>query len=213
MLIKGVEFPEQLILDQNEGKLVIFAGAGVSLVKPSSLPDFVTLTEQIVSRKLKNNEMDKLDRVLGISKNAGVNVHRAAKEFIDLEGSQPTALHISLLNLFPDLSTVRVVTTNFDLHFTSAAKKLFGESPEEYYAPALPLGNDFKGIVYLHGSLNRDEQRFVLTDSDFGRAYLTEGWATRFLWSLSELTLCFSLAIVIMIRLCTISPKDCPMTQ
>ncbi|MGA2400548.1 MAG: DUF4020 domain-containing protein [Syntrophobacteraceae bacterium] len=184
MIIKGVEFPDQLILDQKEGKLVIFAGAGVSLVKPSSLPDFVTLTEQIVSRKLKNNEKDKLDRVLGASKNAGVNVHRAAKEFINLEGSRPTLLHISLLNLFPDLSTVRVVTTNFDLHFSNAAKKLFGAPPEEYYAPALPLGNDFKGIVYLHGSLNRDEQRFVLTDSDFGRAYLTEGWATRFLWSL-----------------------------
>lgn len=184
MIIKGVEFPEQLILDQREGKLVIFAGAGVSLGKPSSLPDFVTLTELIVSRNLKNNEKDKLDRVLGASKKAGVNVHRVARELIDIEDSRPTALHASLLNLFSDLSTVRVVTTNFDLHFSTVAKKLFSDHLEEYYAPALPLGHDFQGIVYLHGSLERDERRFVLTDSDFGRAYLTEGWATRFLWDM-----------------------------
>ena len=62
--------------------------------------------------------------------------------------------------------------------------KLFNPQPEEYYAPALPLGHDFKGLIYIHGSIERDEHRLVLTDSDFGRAYLTEGWATRFLWDL-----------------------------
>lgn len=49
MIIKGVEFPEQLILDQRAGRLVIFAGAGVSLDPPSSLPNFIDLTEEIVS--------------------------------------------------------------------------------------------------------------------------------------------------------------------
>lgn len=184
MLIKGVEFPEQLILAQRNGEFVIFAGAGVSLDRPSSLPTFVELTEGIILRKLKNSEKDQMDRVLGASKQAGVNVHLAAREIVDKEGSLPTVLHVALLNLFPDPLTVRVVTTNFDRHFSSAAKKLFSDHPEEYYAPALPLGNDFRGIAYLHGSLERDEQRFVLTDSDFGRAYLTEGWATRFLWAL-----------------------------
>jgi hypothetical protein len=184
MIVKGVEFPEQLILDQRAGKLVIFAGAGVSLDRPSSLPKFVELTETIVFRKLKNHEKSKLDHVLGASELAGVNVHRAAKEILDRKDSRPTILHKSLLSLFPESMSVRVVTTNFDRHFSSAARELFTESPEEYYAPALPLGNDFKGIVYLHGSLERSEQRFVLTDSDFGLAYLTEGWATRFLWAL-----------------------------
>jgi len=47
------------------------------------------------------------------------------------------------------------------------------------------LGNDFAGIVYLHGSVRDDNpRRLVLTDQDFGRAYLTEGWATRFLLAL-----------------------------
>lgn len=184
MIIKGVEFPEQLILDQRAGRLVIFAGAGVSLDPPSLLPNFVALTEEIVSRKLKKLEKGQLDQVLGASKQAGVNVHKVTRLIIDREGSRPTVLHKSLLSLFPESESVRVVTTNFDRHFSSAARELFAGPPEEFYAPALPLGHDFKGIVYLHGSLDRDEQRLVLTDSDFGRAYLTEGWATRFLWSL-----------------------------
>lgn len=184
MIIKGVEFPEQLILDQRAGRLVIFAGAGVSLDPPSSLPNFVDLTEEIVSRKLKKYEKAQLDQVLGASKQAGVNVHRVTKLIIDREGSRPTVLHKSLLSLFPETASVRVVTTNFDRHFSTAARELFVDPPEEFCAPALPLGHDFRGIVYLHGSLDRDEQRLVLTDSDFGRAYLTEGWATRFLWAL-----------------------------
>jgi hypothetical protein len=184
MIIRGVEIPEQLILDQRAGKLVIFAGAGISLDRPSSLPDFVELTEAIVCRKLKNHEKSKLDHVLGTYGQAGVNVHKAAKEILDRPDSRPTILHKSLLSLFPESMSVRVVTTNFDRHFSNATRELFTELPEEYYAPALPLGNDFKGIVYLHGSLERDEKRFVMTDTDFGRAYLTEGWATRFLWAL-----------------------------
>lgn len=184
MIIKGVEFPEQLILDQRAGRLVIFAGAGVSLDPPSSLPNFVDLTEEIISRKLKKYEKAQLDQVLGAGKQAGINVHRATKLIIDREGSRPTILHKSLLNLFPESTSIRVVTTNFDRHFSTAARELFAIPPEEFYAPALPLGHVFRGIVYLHGSLDRDEQRLVLTDSDFGRAYLTEGWATRFLWSL-----------------------------
>lgn len=70
------------------------------------------------------------------------------------------------------------VTTNFDLHFEAAASMLFGSTPEVYRAPALPLGYDFTGIVHVHGALPRVRD-LVLTDADFGRAYLTEGWAQR----------------------------------
>jgi hypothetical protein len=44
----------------------------------------------------------------------------------------------------------------------------------------LPLGYDFSGIVHVHGALPQ-ARGLVLTDADFGRAYLTEGWARRFL--------------------------------
>jgi hypothetical protein len=88
-----------------------------------------------------------------------------------------------LLRLFKSCSDVRLVTTNFDLHFMTAAKTIFATSDELeiYCAPALPVGNSFAGVVHLHGSVAKQADRMVLTDSDFGSAYLTEGWATRFL--------------------------------
>ena len=37
-----------------------------------------------------------------------------------------------------------------------------------------------------HGSVDGDPDRLVVTDEDFGRVYLTEGWATRFLLGLFQ---------------------------
>jgi hypothetical protein len=91
----------------------------------------------------------------------------------------------NLLRLFQSGKSVRLVTTNFDSHFTNAAHTIFTDKEAEvFYAPALPLGNPFQGIVYLHGSVEKSPESLVLTDSDFGRAYLTEGWARRFLQQL-----------------------------
>jgi hypothetical protein len=81
--------------------------------------------------------------------------------------------------------SLRIVTTNFDTHLSAAAEARYGPAIETFSAPALPLGRDFRGIVYLHGSLPRREP-LVLTDSDFGRAYLADGWATRFLLEMFE---------------------------
>jgi hypothetical protein len=99
--------------------------------------------------------------------------------------SAPNSLHLDLLRLFTSPAAVRLVTTNLDLHFSTAAPSVFGgESPETYSAPAIPVGDDFKGLVYLHGSIDQPAARLILTDSDFGRAYLTDGWARRFLQAL-----------------------------
>ncbi|MBI3965799.1 MAG: SIR2 family protein [Chloroflexi bacterium] len=93
-----------------------------------------------------------------------------------------------MLRLFRSANDVRLVTTNFDQHFTMAATETFarpfGQPPATYHAPALPLGDRFNGIVYLHGCVEQDPDELILTDRDFGRAYLTEGWARRFLQSM-----------------------------
>ena len=80
--------------------------------------------------------------------------------------------------------SVRIVTTNFDNHFTTALNAKFDPPPEVFKAPALPVGGRFTGLVYLHGSVEGSADRLVLTDRDFGHAYLTEGWARRFLQEL-----------------------------
>ena len=95
------------------------------------------------------------------------------------DGSEPTSLQRSILELFASHTTMRVVTTNFDRHFETVRSQVH-PAAEAYFAPALPLGGSFDGVVYLHGHIDR-RAPLVITDGDFGRAYLTEGWATRFL--------------------------------
>lgn len=83
---------------------------------------------------------------------------------------------------------MRLVTTNFDSHFSAAARVVFENDPacELHFAPALPPGDSFSGIIYLYGGVEKPFERLVLTDSDFGRGYLTEGWARIFLQKLFE---------------------------
>ena len=179
--ISGIRFPKQIIDALSEDSLVVFAGAGVSVGTPACLPGFGGLAKTIAQdsgEKIRDDELE--DQFLGRLQHRGQNVHVRAKEEILSHDAKPTALHTDLLRLFRDQSDIRLVTTNFDMLFESAAKQLFEFSPEVFAAPALPLGSRFTGIVHVHGSLER-EKDIVLTDSDFGRAYLTEGWARRFL--------------------------------
>jgi hypothetical protein len=111
-------------------------------------------------------------------------VHEKVVELLSSPDSKHNPLHEDLLKVLGGNDQIRIVTTNFDSHFESAAVKVSGHVPEVFRAPALPLGNDFTGIVYLHGSVLGNPRRLVLTDQDFGRAYLTEGWATRFLYAM-----------------------------
>jgi hypothetical protein len=162
--------------------LVVFAGAGVSCPPPSSLPLFGPLAEQIGKFSgIVKRDLEREERYLGRLQEHGVNVHEAAAEILLNPASKPHKLHRLLLEIFPSPKGLRLVTTNFDSHFSAAVQTLFGSEVETFYAPALPLGYDFTGLVYLHGCVGKDAGRCVLTDGDFGRAYLTDAWASRFL--------------------------------
>ncbi len=52
---------------------------------------------------------------------------------------------------------VRIVTTNFDRHFTTAIKEMNREL-NVYYAPALPTGRAFKGLAYIHGNIEQEKR-------------------------------------------------------
>ena len=97
-----------------------------------------------------------------------------------MPNSEPRALHGHIVDLFASDSQLRIVTTNFDRHFTTVATRKYPRR-DVFVGPALPLGSDFSGIVYLHGAVDNPRSHLVLTDRDFGRAYLADGWATRFL--------------------------------
>jgi hypothetical protein len=185
----SVDFDERILNAIRDDKLVIFAGAGVSMGSPSNLPSFWKLAKDIASGTgLEPTEP--LDRFLGTLNNKGIDVHQRAIEPLSPEGSKPNDLHRNIIRLFRDSKRTRLITTNFDLLFEEAYKELknddsFSGEPNIYRAPALPQGYDFNGIVYVHGALpqlsSHRTKDMVLTDADFGRAYLTEGWARRFL--------------------------------
>ena len=192
MKIAGIDFPVPLLNALRDGELVVFAGAGVSMGEPACLPSFKKLADMIaVGTGQVLQDGDPIDHFLGRLQHEGVKVHERAAEKLSSEDLKATELHRNLLQFYPDTEQVRIVTTNFDLLFEQAAEDLFDSAPEVFRAPALPLGRQFKGIVHVHGTVNRHNE-MVITDSDFGRAYLNEGWAQRFLVELfSNFTILF----------------------
>lgn len=181
---KHVDIPDEILTAIQENKLVVFAGAGVSIPEPARFPDFKQLADEIGKGSIPRSTKDSIDYYLGQLKNLGVDVHGRAKRILSDAMSKPTILHKALVDLFKDSKHLRIVTTNFDTHFSTTITERFNGQVEFYYAPALPLGGNFKGLVYLHGSVERDSENLVLTDGDFGQAYLTFGWATRFLYEM-----------------------------
>ena len=185
MYVNNIQIPGALNQALLKHELVIFAGSGVSMQGDCALPDFRGLVKQIaeVVASPDSTNVDELleescETALGHLDQMG-NIHQACARAIGKGLDGYSDLHIGILKLFGNKRKVRVVTTNFDRRFEGAAKSL-DISPQTYIGPALPLGDDFEGIVYLHGNVLCPEQT-VLTDVDFGKAYITNAWASRFL--------------------------------
>lgn len=83
----------------------------------------------------------------------------------------------------------QIVTTNFDRLFELALEP---HSVQTYVPPTFPdLRHEVPvtGITYLHGRLvetDAEVHDYVLSSSDFGRAYLVKGWATSFIQQLLQ---------------------------
>lgn len=182
MRFAKVDIPWEVIHALEEGTLAVFSGAGVSMPPPSNLPSFHALADEIGSGAVAMGAREPIDRYLGRLQTSGVDIHGRAFRSLSRKDSRPSSLHHNLVRLFRDPASVRIVTTNFDEHFEAACESIWSDDPVEVHAaPALPVGSRVSGIVHVHGSIANDPQRMVLSDADFGQAYLTEGWARRFL--------------------------------
>lgn len=186
MRLGRAEIPDSLASAHADGQLVLFVGAGASRAAPSELPDFLGLVNQILEESGKpvidpdDPNTPPLDRVLGdldrSAQSEGVDVHGRIAKIIGAQDSSPNDMHRSIAQLARSAPSVRIVTTNYDRHLSTVLQDV-----DEFAAPALPLGADFEGLVYLHGHVGQASRWIVATDADFGRAYLTEAWASRFL--------------------------------
>lgn len=184
-IANSIDLPGEVERARIAGELVIFAGAGVSVDAPSSLPTFAELAREIAEPSLQilPDDLEQLDRYLGRAERLkNVDVQTRAREALTKRPSAHNNLHRDLLGLFPSAGVVRLVTTNFDAHFSGAFVEVFGEARYRHYVgPALPPGNEFRGIAQIHGSLDNTQDRLVLTNREFAAAYMTDGWAARFL--------------------------------
>ena len=184
MIINNIEYPNEIIEAIQNDSLVVFAGAGVSMGSPTNLPNFLDLAKMIAEGTGKEIGEDHCDVFLGNLKAENIDVNKRAAEILSGNCEKHNGMHEAIVDLFKEPEKCRIVTTNYD----RMLEQVFEERSVDvsvYNAPALPLGNDFKGIVHVHGNIS-DPQYMVVTDSDFGKAYLTEGYAVQFLKKLFQ---------------------------
>jgi len=175
-----VAVPSELLQAARSGQLVLFIGAGASLNSPSDLPLFNGLAKRVADELGERFvETENPDAQLGDMESRHSSVKELVRAIIADENSLPNETHRAIARL-AGASGARIVSTNYDEHVETAARQEGVELGRRYVAPALPLGRDFDGVIYLHGSVSEAAKTLVLTDQDFGRAYLTDGWARRF---------------------------------
>ncbi len=206
----GPDIPEQLLQAHEDGNVVFFSGAGISY--PAKLPGFKGLVDSIIEglglsldsvqeTAYKAWQFDTVITLLEASIVGGRELIRLALASAlkpDLTTKKSTATHEALLELGMNRSgKLRLVTTNFDRLFEEV-KKRKKQSFDCFEAPFLPVPkNQWDGLVYIHGLLDeapglKSLNRLVVSSGDFGRAYLTERWASRFVSELfRNYTVCF----------------------
>lgn len=206
-LADGPSIPDDLLLARDQGRVIFFCGAGVSRAY-AKLPDFFGLANKVIKRLVidENDPSYKLMQEAGkIEGNVGIpgvisadsifgylerdftkrDIEEAVASALKPKANSNLTAHKILLDLATTSEgTVQLVTTNFDRLFDKCGRNLHVWQPPRLPNPSMP--NELNGIIYLHGRSTpnykaAEDGGFVLSSSDFGRAYLSDGWATNFI--------------------------------
>lgn len=207
----GPSIPDLLLERRDQGRVIFLCGAGVSL--NAGMPTFYNLTVHVLEffdppedsliksefrpwledyQSGKDRPKTPLDQIFHLlyQEYGREEVNAVVAE--RLKNAVPREIinqeHSVIARISSDQEgNPQVVTTNFDRLFEQA---LGGLGSKIYEPPAFPdisLGVPLTGVTYLHGrlqELNAAQHPYVLSSADFGRAYLSEGWATNFIRSL-----------------------------
>ena len=210
LVAKGPDVPVDLLNQLDDERVVFFCGAGVSMGGNSGLPRFRRLLcevyqsnhiepDDVEAEALSQPAYDKVFELLERQERLGPQqLYESVVAQLSVSPTGPLQMHRDLLALSRVEGGHRLVTTNFDKRFGEAAAELPGHGQELriHDAPALPVPNRhrWRTLVHLHGRIQSEGNRsdLVLTSADFGRAYLTERWAARFVTALfREFTVVF----------------------
>lgn len=205
----GPAIPDILLERCDAGRVVFLCGAGVSV--PSGMPNFAELTRYVIdffdpppdseimkafqpwslNQSAVNVPLDQIFNLLHLEYgrdevNALVTERLSVLQKIQHLGRE----HGLIKRISKSQSGVpQIVTTNFDRLFEEGqeGEHLVWHAPPGF--PDLNFGSKIEGVTYLHGRLvdaASESHPYVLSSADFGRAYLSEGWATNFIRHLLE---------------------------
>jgi SIR2-like domain len=210
----GPDIPDLLLRAHEDGNVVFFCGAGISY--QAGLPGFKGLVERVYAalgvtpNNVQRSALRKkqYDTAIGLlEQDISGGRRRVREELAKVLTPDPTKAesietHKALLALaqsdqYRAPRQTRLITTNFDRLFEPLR---IAAAVPHYNAPLLPVPKlRWNGLVYLHGLLpdqqadSGDElEKLVVSSGDFGLAYLTERWASRFVTELFRYyTVCF----------------------
>jgi len=208
----GPDIPDELLYAQDEGNVVFFCGAGVSMAH-AKLSSFADLAQNVID-DLGASEESKAKRLFSTFKELNKDPHTRGQISADhifsalvrsfdnkdinqsvarcLKPSKKPELtaHKTILQLSRlQGGQTRLITTNFDLLFEACDKKV--KSVTRSSLPRIEFADNDWGIIHLHGKVipdysGPDEDGFVLSSSEFGDAYLAQGWARSFVKDVLE---------------------------
>jgi hypothetical protein len=205
-IANGPAIPDELLVARDAGDVILFCGAGVSQAE-ARLPNFACLASEVIrilSAAQDSRARALLERALALEPMPGVGGLVATDrvfglleqefEVSDIRAAVAQAIrpapdakldaHRVLLDLATSRGVTRLVTTNFDLLFEACDPALHRSGP-----PNLPnphSDREFRGVVRLDGRVDAEyrsaqDEEFVVSSADFGRAYLSARWATHFI--------------------------------
>lgn len=217
----GPDIPDNLLFAHEEGRVVFFCGAGISMGAPAKLPSFKGLVEEVFQEFNQSEEWESrknkpLEESLTWLENTIPGERKAifmeVCNILNPNRIRSTPFHQNLLTLARSNPNekIKLVTTNFDRLFENCVHKhKHKHTPKPKHKPKPPVliaprppipkdSYDWHGIVYLHGLIPENpsdpfsDDNLILTSGDFGRAYLSERWASRFVTELfKNYVVCF----------------------
>lgn len=159
------------------------------------VPDLLTHEQRTELKFFSQNEYDvtlgMLERRIDGDPSKLSTMRRAAQTALNRTVT-PNALHTALVRLGQRFGQTLLVTTNFDRLLGLAAKKA-GCSDASYALGQIPnpsRSTEFAGILHIHGMLPLKKEKgsaLILTDQDFGDAYLRRHAVTSFLYDAARI--------------------------
>lgn len=210
----GPDIPDDLLNLRDDGKVVFMCGAGVS--QADGILGFVDLTKRVIDyfnpqtgSEIREafrpwlcgrHESPKtpLDRIYDLlyDEYGEAEVRRLVDENLSADESARNDSHRLLLRISSDKKgKPQIVTTNFDRMFERGQS--FSKEDVAFYPklPGIRRNSPVASITYLHGKPKEPEEDgaadddghgYILSGTDFGRAYLADGQTTRFVRGLIE---------------------------